>query len=90
MSGAQRQVLFDLGSDGQRVRVVLHGRYAPNAADLEAGTWLRAAIEIEAQPFGGTIDTVFTPDDVTEWLAELTAFAAGAERCGVGGNRAPS
>jgi hypothetical protein len=62
------EVLFELaGVGGDGVRVVLGEPFAPNAADLDARSWVHARIEVRAHPFTGTIETVFVPEQVAEW-----------------------
>jgi hypothetical protein len=70
--------LVDIGSDGQRLRVVAAG---------PAG--LRDAwIEVEAYPFSGTIKTVLTEDDISQYRSAMQDFAA-VGRAILGGHRAP-
>jgi hypothetical protein len=82
------RLLFDLGDTGQRLTIRLLGPYSPSSADLDARSWSNAAIEVDAHPFKGTIETVLTADDVSAWTLGLSDFADGSERCALGGGRA--
>jgi hypothetical protein len=81
--------LFELtGTGGDCLRVVTGEPFAPNAADLDARSWVHARIEVIAHPFGGTIETVYTPEDVAEWRHTPLPLRDG-ESVTVGGERAP-
>jgi len=83
------EVLFSLlGQGGDGIRVVAGGPYTPSAADLEARSWLRAYIEVNARPFAGTLETVFTPEDLAEWRNVPEPLPEGRSLT-VGGDRAP-
>jgi hypothetical protein len=86
---AAGEVLFEMmGSGGDGLRVVIGELYAPDAADLEARSWVRARIEVRAHPFSGTIETVYVPEDVAEWRRTPRSLREG-ETITVGGQRAP-
>lgn len=86
---AEGEVLFALtGLGGDGLRVVTGEPYAPTAADLDARSWVQAPIEVRAHPFAGTIETVYTPEDVAEWRGTPRRLRDG-ESVTVGGERAP-
>ena len=83
------EVLFALtGVGGDGIRVVLGQPYAPDAADLDARSWVHARIEVSAHPFSGTVETVYTPQDVAEWRNTPRLLRDG-ESVTIGGQRAP-
>jgi hypothetical protein len=82
------RVLLEADSDGQRLRVVVRGLAAPNAADLDARLWMNMTIEVEAHPFTATIETLVTTADIDEIRAIANGFAAGDVACTIGGGRA--
>ena len=74
-----------MGGIGGQLTVRVLGQYATLVG---ADSLLKAAIEVQAHPFHGTIETLITSDDLAAWSRDLREFAAGAQRCKLGGDRA--
>ncbi len=86
---AESEVLFELmGLAGDGLRVVTGEPFAPNAADLDARSWVHARLEVRAHPFAGTIETVYMPEDIAEWRGTPQRLPDGVSVT-VGGHRAP-
>ena len=76
--------LLEIGVPGQRLGLVLgepFDAWPPGFLDAGLGqSWRQAQIEVEAGPFGGTIDTVV---DEADYRKSLAAFrATGSARFG--------
>ena len=82
------EAVFDLsGAGGDGLRVMLGQPSTPDAADLDARTWV-TYIDVRAHPFAGTVEAVLTPADVAEWESAAAALAESGSVT-VGGGRGP-
>lgn len=50
--------------------------------------WFDAAISVDARPFAGTIDTIFTLSDFRDWAESMRSVDELPHRAVLGGNRA--
>ena len=66
MGKAREQTLLDLGSPGQRLRVVIGSALAGFGPEMFPGR-----IEVEASPFRGHIEATFTTDEVVAYTHAL-------------------
>ena len=77
--------LLDLGSAGQRISISASGAYE---AGQIAGGHTRAQIKVEAYPFSGVIETVFSEEDLVEYSSGVETFRTSGKAT-LGGNRGP-
>ncbi len=86
---ADERLLLDIGRPGSRITLRVKGLCHPGAAGLPQGTWRNAAIEVQAHPFAGTIETVLTGEDVEEYGSLARWFTEGRrDHVVLGGDRA--
>jgi hypothetical protein len=82
-------IVLDLGQTGGQILVTLGDLSTPRLANLPGHGWRHVEIHVEAAPFAGVIQSIFTEADITEYRQEAARFAAGAEHARFGGDRAP-
>jgi hypothetical protein len=82
MEVTPEQTLLDIGSPGQRLRVVIGDALAGFGAEM-----FPARIEVEAFPFRGHIEATFAADEVDAYTHAVERLRTSSKvRCG--GNRA--
>jgi hypothetical protein len=76
--------LLSVGAAGSSLRLTVRPRATFSVGD----PWFDAEIEVEALPFAGTLQTVFTRADLHDWLDQLAGLTAGTGQAVLGGGRA--
>jgi hypothetical protein len=77
--------LLTLGATGASLRISASRR---QMVGIIEDPWFDASISVDAYPFAGTIDTIFTLSDLKEWAESMRSIDELPHRAVLGGNRA--